>query len=215
MSIKINRVTTLADLPADLAENVHSWRWSDDLPLTSEDGERGERTLTGYADAGTTADGWHLFILRFDRSTFTYGYYSPGGTSMTVGSRNDHMTKAAVLEWVREQYALDLDAAREAGTTAYNAGRPMQWWACGEWGAVNITDPDFDRIAGRVWGLARTRLGRAFNGAWEDNARHDRDRQARLDAEREDARRPAAAPTRLDKRQQRRAARRAARLVTA
>lgn len=186
MSLTITRVATLADLPDDLAANVRSWAsWPDRDPLTSEDGERGERTLTGYADAGTTADGWHLFVLRFDRSTFTFGYYSPGTTSMTVGARYDHMTKEAAETWVTEQHSLNLEPAREAGIIAYNVGRPVQWdhHTPGGWGARTVTDPRMASIVDGVWGLARHRLGGAFTAAWEDNADHDRARQALVDAE--------------------------------
>lgn len=178
MSTKITRVATLADLPADLAENVASWSGTGPVGssvLTSEDGERGARTLTGYADAGTTSDGWHLFILRFGASTFTFGYYSPGTTSMTVGSRNHHDSKANIETWVAEQHALDLAPATEAGTVAYNVGRPVEWdhYTPDGWGARTVTDPNMATITDGVYHLLRDRLGRAFRTAWEDNAAHD------------------------------------------
>lgn len=208
----INRVRRMADLPADLAENVRSWphyattasnpdaypvtygKGTDREhvtyydPLVSENGERGEWRLTGYAEAGTTTDGYRLFILRMNRSTFTWGYMTPGTTSLTVGAVTSEGvgTKESVESWCAEQLALDLAPAREAGTIAYNVGRPKGWdhHTPGGWGDRTITDPNMDRIVHGVWGFARDRLGCAFREAWEDNAQHDRDSQARRDAER-------------------------------
>lgn len=203
----IKRVRRMADLPAELAAEVRSWphypasseTHPDDAytvhykghanfpehtatydPLVSENGERGEWRLTGYAEAGTTIDGYRLWILRMNESTFTYGYMTPGSTSLTVGSVNDAGSKASILAWVEQQHALDLAPATEAGTIAYNVGRPNTWdeHIPGGWGARRITDPNMDRLVDGVWGLARHRLGRAFAAAWQDNAEHDRDRAA-------------------------------------
>lgn len=217
---KINKVTRMADLPDDLAANVRNWphyaatsethpedayesmgsMWD---PLVSENGERGEWRLTGYAEAGTTTDDHRLWILRMNRSTFTYGYMTPGSTSLTVGSVNEAGTKASIEAWITEQLTLDLEPARVAGTIAYNVGRPVKWQEYGAWGMSHVTDPHMAEVVDRRWGLARHRLGTAFRDAWEANAAHDRARDAALHP----TPRPAA---RLDKRQARRARRRAA-----
>lgn len=202
----ITRVRRLADLPDDLADNLRSWPhcWrgtdshEDDLyggadgrtwdRMTTEGPRRTQMRLTGYADAGTTADGYRLFVLRFDAARFTYGYMTPGSTRLTIGGDDDYGTKASVEEWVRQQMTLDLAAAREAGVVAYNVGRPNLWREYHGYGQQHVVDPRMARLVEGVWGLARERLGAAFSAAWEDQAAHDRALDARKDAERATAR---------------------------
>lgn len=202
MTLTITRVRRMADLPTDLAENVRSWPhyqatsethpddrypltwrkgqpdehtdWWD--PLVSEDGERGQWRLTGYAEAATTIEGYRLFLLRMNHSTFTYGYMLPGSDRLNIGGRDQSGTKTQMEAWVAEQLALDVAPAARAGAIAHKAGRPDTWdeHIPGGWGARRITDPNMEPIVDGVWGLRRDRLSRAYREAWEAENETDR-----------------------------------------
>lgn len=182
MQTTITRVTRMADLTDELAENVRYWphyretsethpddayesmgeRWD---PLISEGPERQVWRLTGYAEVGRTDEGHRLFVLRMNRSTFVGAAMAPGRTSLTIGYAQG--TKTDVETWAGGQIRLNLAPAEEAGRQARAAGRPRAWFEYGPWGRQDVTDPGMLRVVEGVWGLARDRLSAAFYRGWD------------------------------------------------